>query len=115
MWLEEPLNFTEEMKWCQKALSSLSTPSFLQAEIISLRLELEPTVSKYWFGWMWRYRPPDSAQYGGVSTGSCSHVAGVHGCEPTCLANPLLFSVLSCLFSLLCVPKGIHRLVISRH
>lgn len=34
--------------------------------LISLRLELEPTVSKYWFGWMWRYRPPDSAQYGGV-------------------------------------------------
>ena len=115
MWLGEPLNFTEEMKWCQQAPSSLSAPSFPQAEIISLQLELEPTVSKYWFGGMRCYRPPDSVPYGSVSMGPCSQVAGGHGCEPTCLANPLFFSVPSCLFSLLCVPKGIHHLVIPCH
>lgn len=80
MWLREQLNFTEEMKWCQLAPSSLPMPSFPQAEVISSRLELELTVSKYCFGGMWCYRPPDSAQYGSVSMGSCSHVVGAHGC-----------------------------------
>lgn len=80
VWLGEQLNFTEEMKWCQQAPSSLSTPSFPQAEIISSRLELELTVSKYWFGGMWCYHLPDSVQYGSVSTGLCSHVASAHGC-----------------------------------